>query len=72
MEGIPSNRPKGQYVMAARLFTVLYFGFFRLMPLYSKIDQVKVVPERLTRQRPLPDPAEGSLAPAARPLAFRR
>ena len=31
----------------ARLFTVLYFGFFILMPFYSKRDNDKTVPERV-------------------------
>jgi len=35
--------------MAARFFTVFYFAFFWLMPFYSKIDPVKVVPQHLTR-----------------------
>ena len=34
--------------VAARVFTVLYFLFFILMPWYSSIDEVKPVPERLT------------------------
>jgi ubiquinol-cytochrome c reductase cytochrome b subunit len=38
---------EGKYVIAARLFTVLYFAFFWLMPVYSKIDVVKRVPERV-------------------------
>ncbi len=32
----------------ARLFAVLYFAFFLLMPIYSKIDKTKPVPERVT------------------------
>lgn len=32
----------------ARLFTFIYFGFFLLMPIYSKLDKTKPVPERLT------------------------
>jgi len=32
----------------ARLFTVVYFLFFLLMPWYSKIDKTKPVPERVT------------------------
>ena len=32
----------------ARLFTVLYFLFFVLMPFYTKIDKAKPVPERVT------------------------
>ncbi|MGA7978706.1 MAG: cytochrome b N-terminal domain-containing protein [Chromatiaceae bacterium] len=33
----------------ARVFTVLYFLFFLLMPFYSKIDKTKPVPERVTQ-----------------------
>lgn len=32
----------------AQFFTVLYFLFFVLMPIYTKLDTVKKVPERLT------------------------
>jgi ubiquinol-cytochrome c reductase cytochrome b subunit len=38
---------RGPYVTLARLFTVLYFGFFWLMPVYSKIEASKQVPESL-------------------------
>jgi len=40
---------EGKYVLLARLFTAFYFAFFWLMPLYSKIEAVKAVPERVTR-----------------------
>jgi len=33
--------------VAARIFTVIYFLFFILMPWYSKIDRCKPVPERV-------------------------
>jgi len=33
----------------AQIFTVLYFLFFLLMPIYSKIDKTKPVPERVTK-----------------------
>ncbi len=32
----------------SQLFTVLYFAFFLLMPIYSSLDKVKLVPERVT------------------------
>ncbi|MEL6949939.1 MAG: cytochrome bc complex cytochrome b subunit [Pseudomonadota bacterium] len=35
------------YTNLARVFTVIYFAFFALMPWYSKIDQTKPVPERV-------------------------
>lgn len=36
------------YTNLARVFTVIYFAFFALMPWYSKMDQTKPVPERVT------------------------
>ena len=35
------------YVLAARIFSVLYFAFFLLMPYYTTIDKTKPVPERV-------------------------
>ncbi len=35
------------FVMMARVFTALYFGFFLLMPYYTVIDKTKPVPERV-------------------------
>ena len=35
------------YVMAARVFSVLYFAFFLLMPFYTARDKTKPVPERV-------------------------
>jgi len=37
------------YTMFARGFSVLYFLFFLLMPIYSKLDKTKPVPERVTQ-----------------------
>jgi len=34
--------------LLAQIFTALYFAFFLLMPIYSKLDKVKPVPERVT------------------------
>ncbi len=36
------------YTNAARIFSVVYFAFFILMPWYTKADQTKPVPERVT------------------------
>jgi ubiquinol-cytochrome c reductase cytochrome b subunit len=36
------------YTMFARFFSVLYFAFFLLMPIYTKMDKTKPVPERVT------------------------
>jgi ubiquinol-cytochrome c reductase cytochrome b subunit len=35
--------------LLARVFTGLYFLFFLLMPIYSKLDKTKPVPERVTK-----------------------
>jgi ubiquinol-cytochrome c reductase cytochrome b subunit len=35
------------YVIAARIFSVLYFAFFLLMPYYTSIDKTKPVPDRV-------------------------
>jgi len=32
----------------SRIFSILYFAFFLLMPIYSKLDKTKPVPERVT------------------------
>jgi len=37
------------YTMFARFFAVLYFLFFLLMPIYSKLDRTKPVPKRVTK-----------------------
>jgi len=31
----------------ARIFTVIYFSFFLLMPVYTTLDKVKALPERV-------------------------
>jgi ubiquinol-cytochrome c reductase cytochrome b subunit len=36
------------YTNAARVFSLVYFAFFFLMPWYTKADQTKPVPERVT------------------------
>jgi ubiquinol-cytochrome c reductase cytochrome b subunit len=36
------------YTNAARVFGAIYFAFFILMPWYTRIDQTKPVPERVT------------------------
>jgi len=38
----------GPNLIIAQVCTVLYFAFFVLMPLYTKIDKTKPVPERVT------------------------
>jgi ubiquinol-cytochrome c reductase cytochrome b subunit len=39
---------EGLYVLLARIFTVLYFAFFVLMPFYTRWDPVKPVPNRVS------------------------
>jgi ubiquinol-cytochrome c reductase cytochrome b subunit len=39
---------EGLYVILARIFAVIYFAYFWLMPIYSKLDPVQPVPERVT------------------------
>jgi ubiquinol-cytochrome c reductase cytochrome b subunit len=36
------------YTNAARVFGIIYFAFFILMPWYTRIDQTRPVPERVT------------------------
>ncbi len=38
---------EGIYVLAARIFAVIYFAFFLLMPYYTTIDKTKPVPDRV-------------------------
>ena len=35
------------YVILARIFTALYFGFFLFMPIYTSMEKTKPVPERV-------------------------
>ncbi len=39
---------KGVYPVLARVFTVLYFSFFVLLPFYSRVEKTKPVPTRVT------------------------
>ncbi|MGH8457519.1 MAG: cytochrome b, partial [Stenotrophobium sp.] len=36
------------HTLLARIGTIIYFGFFILMPWYSSIDKTKPEPERVT------------------------
>jgi ubiquinol-cytochrome c reductase cytochrome b subunit len=38
---------QGIYVALARIFSVIYFAFFLLMPYYTSIDKTRPVPERV-------------------------
>jgi ubiquinol-cytochrome c reductase cytochrome b subunit len=48
--GVLGTLPPSPLLTAlAQVGTVLYFAFFMLMPIYSKIDKTKPVPERVTK-----------------------
>ncbi len=42
------QKPTDTYTWLSRLFTVIYFAFFILMPFYTKNEKTKPVPERVT------------------------
>jgi ubiquinol-cytochrome c reductase cytochrome b subunit len=39
---------QGTYVVLARIFTAIYFAFFLLMPIYTRFERTKPVPDRIT------------------------
>jgi ubiquinol-cytochrome c reductase cytochrome b subunit len=39
---------EGTYVLLARIFTILYFAFFVLMPFYTRGESTSRVPDRVT------------------------
>mgnify|MGYP006159354781 FL=1 len=43
-----TQNPTNVLTWMARGFSVIYFGFFLLMPFYSKMDSTKPVPDRVT------------------------
>lgn len=44
-----SHPPTPVLVLLAQIFTAVYFLFFLLMPLYTRLDRVKPLPERVKR-----------------------
>ncbi len=42
------QKPEGIYVVLSRIFVVLYFAFFVLMPFYTRGEPTDRVPERIT------------------------
>jgi ubiquinol-cytochrome c reductase cytochrome b subunit len=44
--------------IVARFFTAIYFGFFLLMPLYTRWEKTKPVPKRLTAAHSLEEQLE--------------
>jgi ubiquinol-cytochrome c reductase cytochrome b subunit len=43
------QQPTGSVVVFCRIFTILYFAFFVLMPFYSRTERTKPVPTRVTK-----------------------
>lgn len=41
----------GIYLILARVFTVLYFSFFLLMPFYTRLEKTKPVPDRVVYKK---------------------
>ena len=46
--GTQAPSPSG--TIMARVFSIIYFGFFLLMPIYTRWEKFKKVPDRLTPQ----------------------
>ena len=47
--GILGTLPaSGIYTTLAQIFTLIYFAFFLLMPMYTKLEKCKAVPDRVT------------------------
>lgn len=44
-----ANVPTPERTLAAQIFSVLYFLFFLLMPIYTSFEKTKPVPERVTK-----------------------
>jgi ubiquinol-cytochrome c reductase cytochrome b subunit len=47
-KGLPLIGGLDTATVVARIFTVIYFAFFILMPWYSAKDKTKPVPDRVT------------------------
>ena len=41
----------GVYVLLARIFTIIYFAFFLLMPFYTKLEKTKPLPHRVVYKK---------------------
>jgi len=41
----------GIYVILARIFTIIYFAFFLLMPFYTRFEKTKPVPNRVVYKK---------------------
>ncbi len=54
--GYLGNQPATPvFTIFSRIFTVLYFGFFLLMPIYTRWEKTKPVPPRLTEGKSIED-----------------
>jgi len=42
------HKPTNLLTALARVFSLIYFAFFLLMPWYTKVDKTKPVPDRVT------------------------
>ncbi len=47
--------PTPTLTILARVFTVIYFGFFLLMPIYTRWEKFKPVPKKLTTNHSMED-----------------
>jgi ubiquinol-cytochrome c reductase cytochrome b subunit len=47
-QGVPVVGGVDRATVVARVFTLVYFLFFALMPFYTRSDKTKPVPERVT------------------------
>ena len=54
-----TQAPTPTATIMARIFSVIYFGFFLLMPIYTRWEKVKPVPKTLTSQPSLEDRIPG-------------
>ncbi|MDC9728386.1 MAG: cytochrome bc complex cytochrome b subunit [Methyloprofundus sp.] len=51
--------PTATATIMARIFTAMYFGFFLLMPIYTRWEKTKTVPKQLTEQPSIEDRIPG-------------
>jgi hypothetical protein len=57
--------PSEGRTLAAQIFSVIYFGFFILMPLYTRNEKTKPVPDRITFETVTVDRAGGAKSAVA-------
>jgi len=54
-----TQAPTATATIMARIFTAMYFGFFLLMPIYTRWEKTKTVPKQLTNQPTIEDRIPG-------------